>query len=311
MYLIPSDFLPKTGSKASIAENEAGVQEKSSAAGELRKRRENLFAITPGSDIIVAKMRVEAGGKEGDLYPPDEQESEENKMNCIGIIGAMEEEVTALKEQMQQVQVIRKASMEFNEGMLEGKKVVVVRSGIGKVNAAVCTQILIDDFAVEAVINTGIAGSLKNEINIGDIVLSTDVVHHDMDARGFGYAKGQIPRMEVLSFPADESLIALGERMCREVNPEIQVFTGRVASGDQFISDQNVKEQIIQEFQGYCTEMEGAAIGQTAWLNQIPFLIIRAISDKADDSATVDYPTFEKQAIAHCVKLTQNMIKYL
>ena len=99
--------------------------------------------------------------------------------------------------------------------------------------------------------------------------------------------------------------------MCREVNPEIQVFTGRVASGDQFISDQNVKEQIIQEFQGYCTEMEGAAIGQTAWLNQIPFLIIRAISDKADDSATVDYPTFEKQAIAHCVKLTQNMIKYL
>lgn len=232
-------------------------------------------------------------------------------MNCIGIIGAMEEEVAALKEQMRDVQVTRKASMEFNEGILEGKKVVVVRSGIGKVNAAVCTQILADDFHVEAVINTGIAGSLKNEINIGDIVLSTDVVHHDMDAVGFGYEKGQIPQMEVFSFPADEAMAALGEKICKEVNPEIQVFCGRVASGDQFISDKGVKGRIISEFQAYCTEMEGAAIGQTAWLNQIPFLIVRAISDKADDSATVDYPAFEAKAIEHCVRLTQNMVKYL
>ena len=232
-------------------------------------------------------------------------------MNCIGIIGAMEEEVAALKEQMRDVQVTRKASMEFNEGILEGKKVVVVRSGIGKVNAAVCTQILADDYHVEAVINTGIAGSLKNEINIGDIVLSTDVVHHDMDAVGFGYEKGQIPQMEVFSFPADEAMAALGEKICKEVNPEIQVFCGRVASGDQFISDKGVKGRIISEFQAYCTEMEGAAIGQTAWLNQIPFLIVRAISDKADDSATVDYPAFEAQAIEHCVRLTQNMVKYL
>ena len=118
-------------------------------------------------------------------------------MSCIGIIGAMEEEVAALKEKMEQVQVIRKASMEFSQGSLEGKQVVVVRSGIGKVNAAVCTQILIDDFKVDRVINTGIAGSLRKEINIGDIVLSTDVLHHDVDARGFGYQKGQIPRMEV------------------------------------------------------------------------------------------------------------------
>ncbi len=232
-------------------------------------------------------------------------------MNCIGIIGAMEEEVSALKAQMEQVEVVCKASMEFNRGLLAGKNVVVVRSGIGKVNAAVCTQILIDDFKVEAVINTGIAGSLKNEINIGDIVLSTDVLHHDVDARGFGYAKGQIPRMDLLSFPADESMIELGEKVCREVNPEIQVFRGRVASGDQFISDKEIKEQIISDFEGFCVEMEGAAIGQTAWLNQVPFLIIRAISDKADDSATVDYPTFERQAISHCVKLTQNMVKYL
>ncbi|MFQ8688367.1 MAG: 5'-methylthioadenosine/adenosylhomocysteine nucleosidase, partial [Blautia sp.] len=170
-------------------------------------------------------------------------------MSCIGIIGAMEEEVAALKEKMEQVQVIRKASMEFSQGSLEGKQVVVVRSGIGKVNAAVCTQILIDDFKVDRVINTGIAGSLRKEINIGDIVLSTDVLHHDVDARGFGYQKGQIPRMEVLSFPGDEEMIRLGEQVCRQVNPEIQVFRGRVASGDQFISERKVKEEIIENFQ--------------------------------------------------------------
>ena len=232
-------------------------------------------------------------------------------MDCIGIIGAMEEEVAALKEKMEQVEVTKKASMEFYRGVLEGKKAVVVRSGIGKVNAAVCTQILIDDFHVEGVINTGIAGSLKNEINIGDIVLSTDVVHHDVDAKDFGYERGQVPRMEVFSFPANERMLYLGEKVCREVNPEIQVFRGRVTSGDQFISDKKVKDQITETFQGYCVEMEGAAIAQTAWLNKVPFLIARAISDKADDSATVDYPVFERQAIDHCVKLTQNMMKYL
>ncbi len=138
------------------------------------------------------------------------------------------------------------------------KKAVVVRSGIGKVNAAVCTQILIDDFHVEGVINTGIAGSLKNEINIGDIVLSTDVVHHDVDAKDFGYERGQVPRMEVFSFPANERMLSLGEKVCREVNPEIQVFRGRVTSGDQFISDKKVKDQITETFQGYCVEMEGS-----------------------------------------------------
>ena len=215
-------------------------------------------------------------------------------MDCIGIIGAMEEEVAALKEKMEQVEVTKKASMEFYRGVLEGKKAVVVRSGIGKVNAAVCTQILIDDFHVEGVINTGIAGSLKNEINIGDIVLSTDVVHHDVDAKDFGYERGQVPRMEVFSFPANEKLFwekkGTGEVNCRE----IQVFRGPVTSGDQFISDKKVKDQITETFQGYCVEMEGAAIAQTAWLNKVPFLIARAISDKADDSATVDYPVFER-----------------
>lgn len=117
-------------------------------------------------------------------------------MRCIGIIGAMEVEVASLKEQMKDIQVTRKASMEFYAGIIEGKNVVVVRSGIGKVNAAVCTQILIDDFKAEVVINTGIAGSLNADINIGDIVVSTDLIHHDMNAVAFGYPVGQIPQME-------------------------------------------------------------------------------------------------------------------
>ena len=118
-------------------------------------------------------------------------------MKSIGIIGAMEEEVAILKEKMEDVRIIKKASMDFYEGILAGKKVVVVRSGIGKVNAGICAQILADVFSVDAIINTGIAGSLNKNINIGDIVLSTDVVQHDMDATGFGYRKGQIPQMPV------------------------------------------------------------------------------------------------------------------
>lgn len=221
----------------------------------------------------------------------------------IGIIGAMDEEVSKLKEKMQDVEITTKAAMDFYKGTLKGHPVVVVRSGIGKVNAAVCTQILADDYKVDAVINTGIAGSLNADINIGDIVLSTDTLEHDMDAVNFGYALGQIPRMDTLSFTADERLRTLAKKICEEVNPEVKVFEGRVVSGDQFISDKGKKEWLIQNFAGYCTEMEGAAIGHTAYLNGIPFLIIRAISDKADDSATMDYPTFEAKAIEHSVKL--------
>ena len=229
-------------------------------------------------------------------------------MKCIGIIGAMEQEVAKIKEKMQDVTITSRARMDFYEGTLEGKKVVVVRSGIGKVNAGMCTQILADVFGVEAVINTGIAGSLNNDVNIGDIVLSTDVVQHDMDATGFGYRKGQIPQMPVFFFNADDNLRRLAAEVCREVNPDIQVFEGRIASGDQFVCDQDVKNRIVSEFSAYATEMEGAAIGQAAYLNEIPFLVVRAISDKADGSAQMDYSEFEKAAVDHSVRLTLNML---
>ena len=229
-------------------------------------------------------------------------------MKTIGIIGAMEVEVAILKEKMEDVRIIKKASMDFYEGILAGKKVVVVRSGIGKVNAGICAQILADVFSVDAIINTGIAGSLNKNINIGDIVLSTDVVQHDMDATGFGYRKGQIPQMRVFFFNADDNLRRLAAEVCKEVNPDIQVFEGRIASGDQFVCDQDVKNRIVSEFSAYATEMEGAAIGQAAYLNEIPFLVVRAISDKADGSAQMDYSEFEKAAVDHSVRLTLNML---
>lgn len=229
-------------------------------------------------------------------------------MKTIGIIGAMEVEVAILKEKMEDVRIIKKAFMDFYEGILAGKKVVVVRSGIGKVNAGICAQILADVFSVDAIINTGIAGSLNKNINIGDIVLSTDVVQHDMDATGFGYRKGQIPQMPVFFFNADDNLRRLAAEVCKEVNPDIQVFEGRIASGDQFVCDQDVKNRIVSEFSAYATEMEGAAIGQAAYLNEIPFLVVRAISDKADGSAQMDYSEFEKAAVDHSVRLTLNML---
>ena len=227
----------------------------------------------------------------------------------LGIIGAMDEEVAMIKAQLTDVQVETRAAMDFYKGKLEGKEVVVVRSGIGKVNAAMCTQTLADIYGVTGVVNTGIAGSLKAEIDIGDIVLSSDAVQHDMDATGFGYEPGQIPRVETLAFKADEGLIHLAEECCSKVNPDIHTFVGRVVTGDQFISDKGKKKWLTDTFGGYCTEMEGAAIAQACYLNSIPFLIVRAISDKADDSATVDYPAFEAKAIIHSVNLLTEIVR--
>ena len=235
----------------------------------------------------------------------------EDYMKRIGVIGAMEPEIRKLQESMQDVHIVHKASTEFYEGTLDGHPVVAARSGIGKVNAAVCAQIMIDLFQVDVLLNTGIAGSLDPQINIGDIVLSTDLVHHDMNAVGFGYARGQIPQMEAFSFAADPALIELAEQVCRRVNPEIQVFRGRILSGDQFISDQAVKDDIKKTFGGLAVEMEGASIAQTAFINGVPFLGIRAISDKADGSAVMDYPAFEAKAAMHSSNLTMGLIGQL
>ena len=175
-------------------------------------------------------------------------------------------------------------------------------------NAALCAQILVDIFRVDTLLNTGIAGSLDAQIDIGDMVISTDAVQHDVDATTFGDPLGQVPNMDTFSFPADEKLVELAKRVNEEVNPDIQTFTGRIVSGDQFISSQEAKEHLVNTFHAKCTEMEGAAIAHAAYLNQVSCVIIRAISDKADNSAEMDYPAFEQMAILHSVRLVRGFL---
>ncbi len=233
----------------------------------------------------------------------------------IGIIGAMDKEVDDLKALMTGLEgaaepsVEEHARMQFWKGCLSGHEIVLVRSGIGKVNAATAAEILAAVYNVRAIINTGIAGSLDAAIDIGDMVISTDAMEHDMDVAGLGYDKGIVPDQETSVYKADDELRKIAKESCEAVNPDINVFEGRVVSGDQFVSDKVAKDIIVSSVGGMCTEMEGAAIAHVAWLNNIPYLVIRSISDKADDSADMDYPTFQKIAIEHEVKLMVEMMR--
>ena len=208
-------------------------------------------------------------------------------MTKLGIIGAMDVEVETLLSEMEQVASTKKAGSTFHEGVLMGLPVVLVQCGVGKVNAALCVQIMCDCFGVTHLVNTGIAGSLCAELDIGDLVVSRDAMYHDFDCTHFGYPFGKVPG-----------------------NPG-HTRVGRVASGDQFVADPAVKEKIVANTRGLCTEMEGAAIAQTAYRNSVPFVILRAISDKADDSAEMDYPTFEKIAAHRCAEVTCRLAKHL
>ena len=227
----------------------------------------------------------------------------------IGIIGAMDEEVAGLKELMSDVEVKNVAGISFYEGILCDKNVVVVKCGVGKVNAAMCTQVLADLYNVSAIINTGVAGSLNPEINIGDIVLATDTVEHDMDAGGLGFAPGINPDMDVNIFKTDDYLYNTAKEAAKNADLKVSVFSGRIVSGDQFISGKEKKHWLTDTFAGMCAEMEGAAIGHAAYLNNIPFLVVRAISDKADDSAEMDYPSFKDMAITNSISLITEIVK--
>lgn len=231
-------------------------------------------------------------------------------MTKLGIIGAMEEEVETLLGLMEEKRESERAGSRFFDGTLEGLPVTVVQCGVGKVNAALCTQILCDCFGVTHLVNTGIAGSLCADLDIGDLVVSQDSMYHDVDAVAFGYPMGQVPGMDVISFPADDELIGYAFAAAEAVNPG-HTKIGRVASGDQFVASKEVKQRIIDLTKGLCTEMEGAAIAQTAYRNKLPFVILRAISDKADDSAEMDYPSFERIAAHRCAAVTQGLARQL
>ena len=229
----------------------------------------------------------------------------------IGIIGAMEEEISNLKSHMQVEEVQTIAGMSFFKGAVKGTKLVLVRSGIGKVNAGICTQILASVYGVDTVINTGIAGSLNADIDIGDIVVSTSLVQYDVDARNFGYKLGEIPRMNIVEFPADKYLIDKTQSVFDSLGLGIKLYKGMVATGDKFVSEDSLKAEIISNFHAYCVEMEGAAIAQAAMLNNMACVVIRAISDKADNSADVDYRSFEAKAIENMSKISLALVDSL
>lgn len=229
----------------------------------------------------------------------------------LGIIGAMEEEITNLKSHMEVFDVQTIAGMSFFKGAVKGTELVLVRSGIGKVNAGICTQILASVFNVDTVINTGIAGSLNAAIDIGDIVVSTSLVQYDVDARNFGYKLGEIPRMNIIEFPADKELTDKTESVFAALDLGVKLYKGMIATGDKFVSEDSLKAEIVNNFHAYCVEMEGAAIAQAAMLNNMKCVVIRAISDKADNSANVDYRTFEAKAIENMSKISLALVDSL
>lgn len=210
----------------------------------------------------------------------------------IGIIGAMDEEVRLLKENIQLKDELVKATITFYLGTFHGKEVVICKSGVGKVNAAITTQLLIDHFSISHIIFTGVAGAVDAHLNIGDIVISTSAMQHDLDASALGFKKGEVPMFDYPSdFVADTNLVELAKQAANSIK-DINVVIGRILSGDQFIADHKKVEELGKLFLGKCVEMEGAAVAHVAMLNNVPFVIIRSMSDKANGEANVNFTEF-------------------
>ena len=228
----------------------------------------------------------------------------------IGIIGAMKEEVELVHEQLSGDAVTRKAGIDFYTGTLFGMPVVLCKSGVGKVNAAVCTQLMIDAFGVDAVLFTGVAGAVDPRLEIGDIVISTECLQHDMDVTALGFPKGTIPFAEQSVFAADEELAALAFEVSDRLFPG-RTVRGRVLSGDRFVADREEVKALLEQFDGACTEMEGAAVAQVCGMNEVRFVIIRSMSDKADGSAHVNFAEFTRLASKHSYQIIEGMIRQM
>lgn len=225
----------------------------------------------------------------------------------IGLIAAMDEELDILLRDTVVEKKETKAQMNFIVGKLYDKNVVIVRCGIGKVNSAICTQILIDDYDVKSVINVGIAGGIGENIMPGDVVIGKNLVQHDVDAVAFGYKLGEIPRLDTFSFESDEKLIELASRACEKITDHNH-FIGRIATGDQFIANNEKITHIIDNFDAIACEMEGGSIAQVAYLNNVPFIVIRSISDNANSGAHMDYEKFQDIAIKNSSIIIKNML---
>ncbi|MCD2345189.1 5'-methylthioadenosine/adenosylhomocysteine nucleosidase [Clostridium guangxiense] len=228
----------------------------------------------------------------------------------IGIIGAMDEELELLLKKIELEKTEDKAGMIFNFGKINNKNVVIVRCGIGKVNASICTQILADDFKVDCVINVGVAGGIGKNVYPGDIVIANNLVEHDMDTTAFGDKHGQVPRMDTFDFKCDKALVEKAKEACKNFK-DYNVFVGRIVSGDQFIADVDKIRWLEKEFGAMACEMEGGSIAHTAYLNKIPFVVIRSISDNANNGASMDYEKFKPIAIKSSTVILENMINLI
>lgn len=229
--------------------------------------------------------------------------------DLIGLIGAMDEEIMLLLQSMENKQTTVKAGIHYYKGDICGKPVVLCKSGVGKVNAAVTTQILLDTFGVTKILFTGVAGAVHPCLNIGDIVISSHCIQHDMDVTALGYPKGVIPYQEVSTFAADEALVKLAEQACSVLKQHS--ITGIVLSGDQFIASSAMVAELREQMNGACAEMEGAAVAQVCNMNAAPFVIIRSMSDKADGSAHVNYQEFTILASRRSHAILEYMLKAL
>ena len=230
----------------------------------------------------------------------------------IGIIGAMDIEVAEIIDKMAEKKTTEIGHLKFVEGFISGTPAVVVKCGVGKVNAGICTQTLILNFNVTHVINTGIAGGIAKELAVMDTVVSTDAMYHDFDASDFGYKRNEVPGLDTVSFPADEKLVAIAEQAYAEGAEEgklhHKIIRGRIATGDLFVNSSSKKAEISSLCAPACVEMEGAAIAQVCYLNKVPFVILRSISDLAENT---DEVYLEKDAALENAYIVMNMVKKL
>ena len=227
----------------------------------------------------------------------------------IGIIGAMDVEVNALKAQITGAAVQTISGVEYVSGRIGSREVVVAQCGIGKVFAALCAQTMILTYHPDILINTGVAGTLCETLSIGDVAVSSAVVQHDMDTSALGDPPGMISGLDIIQIPADTVLAQMAKQCVEAEGLKCQI--GVIASGDQFIGDREKKALIKDTFGAVACEMEGAAIGHTAYVNGVKFVVIRAISDGANDDSIMDFPAFCERAAEHSVKVTLALLEKL
>lgn len=223
-------------------------------------------------------------------------------MKKIAIITATDQEITAVKNKFENINEHKLRDLTYYEGILNSKEYIIIKAGIGKVNAARTTQMLIDTFDIEYIINVGVAGSLNDSLEIGDIVIGRDLVQHDFDTTAFGDEKGYITGAGKI-FTSDEKLIEKYRKCGTQSKQEYNVIVGTIASGDIFCTEKWMKEKIRNKFGADCVEMEGAAIAQVCTLNKVPFIVLRSISDKPNGSNQMDYNQFVDMASARIADL--------